>query len=1154
MVQFTKLRISGFKSFVDPTDLLFEPGLTGVVGPNGCGKSNLVEALRWVMGETSPKSMRGGEMDDVIFAGSAKRPSRDIAEVAISLDNRRRIAPAQFNEHDELEVTRRIHRGSGSAYRVNGREVRARDVQMLFADAATGAHSPAMVGQGRVGALINAKPTERRALLEEAAGIAGLNTRRHEAELRLRAAETNLERLDDVVVTLEAQLQSLKKQARQAKRYRKIAEELRRKDALLLHIEAEAAKGGLEAARQALVRSEGEVTERSREAATRAKEQAQLAARLPGERQAEAEKAASLQRLLVERDNLTREAKRIEEAEAESRRRIGQIEMDLARARALAEDAAKAGEALAEERRSLQEATAGQEAERQESEARLAAVNKSLSNVEQRFADLSEELARTEAAASSLERRISDWESRNATLAKRKTELDDQRAKIRQKSIAGDDLAAAAQAAEEAQATFEALQKAGEQAAENLTEARRQEAEARKTLNSAEEAHTKLQAEADALSSLLDKGVSPDCSPVVDSVSVDPGYEAALGAALGDDLILPEDETAPLHWRSLTAYPDEPNLPNGSEALAAFVQAPASLARRLAFIGVVPDAETARRLQPDLGPGHRLVTRNGGLWRWDGLTVTPDAPMPAAQRLQQRNRLRKLRREVQAAAVALSEARECCTHAQARAEDAGEQEAQTRQGLQRSGQAVNDAAARLSALKQQQAAQESRLAASDEALARLEVDLMEARSALAEARTDSDSLSDSSESRARKEQLWKEVTSQRDQQAACRLAVDDLQRKAAARAERLRAIAEEIASWTRRSEQSKSHIADLDGRLESVAGELQALASRPAELHRHGEELAVQIEAAELARRQASDRLAISERQLGEADRAAKAAEAALASAREERVRSEASVSQCQHNLDNLSQRVREHLDCDMARVAEVAEIDPDQVLPERDQVEAKVARLTRERDAIGPVNLRAEQEARELEEKIAELERERADLLSAIARLRQGIASLNREGRERLLAAFEVVNEHFSKLFVRLFGGGRAHLRMTESEDPLDAGLEILASPPGKRLQVLSLLSGGEQALTALALLFAVFLTNPSPVCVLDEVDAPLDDANVDRFCTLVEEMAERMDTRFIIITHHRMTMARVDRLFGVTMAERGVSQLVSVDLEAAESLRESA
>jgi chromosome segregation protein len=332
------------------------------------------------------------------------------------------------------------------------------------------------------------------------------------------------------------------------------------------------------------------------------------------------------------------------------------------------------------------------------------------------------------------------------------------------------------------------------------------------------------------------------------------------------------------------------------------------------------------------------------------------------------------------------------------------------------------------------------------------------------------------------------------------------------------------------------------------------LAERPAAIAAQRQSLLESLERATLARREAADRLAEGETRSGEADRALKAAEVAMAAAREDRVRSESLLAQAEAARAMLAERIREHLDCAPEALPELAEIDPGLELPERLGLEAKLQKLLREREAIGPVNLRAEAEAAELDTQITGLQAERGDLVAAIARLRQGIASLNREGRERLLAAFEIVNGHFSDLFTRLFGGGHAHLKLTEAEDPLEAGLEIMASPPGKRLQVMSLLSGGEQALTALAMLFGVFLTNPAPICVLDEVDAPLDDANVDRFCSLVEELSHSTATRFLVITHHRMTMARMDRLFGVTMAERGISQLVSVDLQRAVELRASA
>ncbi|MGH6932129.1 MAG: chromosome partitioning protein ParA, partial [Dongiaceae bacterium] len=396
-----------------------------------------------------------------------------------------------------------------------------------------------------------------------------------------------------------------------------------------------------------------------------------------------------------------------------------------------------------------------------------------------------------------------------------------------------------------------------------------------------------------------------------------------------------------------------------------------------------------------------------------------------------------------------------------------------------------------------------------------------------------------------------ELADRRSRLVDCRSAHDRLEREAEARGRRLGAITSERLSWVERVAEAARQLAALADRRVAAEVEISTLTQRPAEIAEQRRELMALVESAATGRRAAADRLAEAETRVAEAVKALKRAETHLAEVRENRIRAEAAVAQSDEASETLAQRIRERLECQPKQTAAVAELDDADELPDREATEARLNRLQRERENMGPVNLRAEAEAAELEQQIAGLQSERSDLVNAVARLRTGIASLNREGRERLLAAFELVNGHFQKLFTRLFGGGHAHLKLTEAEDPLEAGLEIMASPPGKRLQVMSLLSGGEQALTALSLLFAVFLTNPAPICVLDEVDAPLDDANVDRFCSLVEELAHSTATRFLVITHHRMTMARVDRLFGVTMAERGVSQLVSVDLQQAARLR---
>jgi len=1154
LVQFTKLRLSGFKSFVDPTDVFIEGGVTGIVGPNGCGKSNLVEALRWAMGENSAKRMRGSEMDDVIFAGSASRPARNFADVTLALDNSDRTAPAMFNEFDQLEVVRQITRGQGSTYRVNGKEVRARDVQLLFADAASGAHSPALVSQGRIGAIVNAKPTDRRALLEEAAGIMGLHSRRHEAELRLRAAETNLERLDDVISTLETQHQGLKKQARQATRYRNINDQVRKLEAIILHLEAEAARATLAEAQEALREAERLVAEQTEAAAATATQQSEAAAQLPDLRQEEAEAAAALQRLLVDRDNLRRDEERAAAELEQAEQRRAQFEGDKQRAETNATDAREALARLEEERERLSREAEGESDARETVDARLREATEAVTAREHELSELTQRVATDEARAGSLEKRIRELMQRQERLRAQLEDNRRQKGDVQAETAQDEELQATAAQLSLAEATLESSLTAAEQAAAKLTELQESEAKARSALQEATSKRAKLEAEAQALAAVLQVGEPDIWPPLVDSVSVNTGYETALGAALGDDLSASSDEAAPVHWETLPPFTAPAALPAGATPLNSLVKAPEALARRLSQIGVVADVASGTRLQKDLAPGQRLVTREGALWRWDGFTAKADAPTAAAVRLEQRNRLTELTEEV-ATAIAESESAETRNlRAKAAAEEAAATDKATRSQVEQSFAEVDRLRRRETGLTQKAADARSRLTALEETEQRLKSDLDEAEQELTASRQEAADLPSLDSERERIQEIRTLLAEQRTEQAERRSDLDRVIRESEARGQRLLAINTEEASWTRRVTETQRHMVELDERLGGLAEDIVRLKAVPLQLTERRERLAELVEAAESERKKAADNLATAETRLAEADRNLKQSETALASKRENRVRSEAAVTQGEQSLEVVKDKVRDKLNCSMSQVLEVAEVPPGSDLPPREDAETKLARLLRERENMGPVNLRAEAEAQELDQQITGLQNERSDLIAAIARLRQGISSLNKEGRERLLEAFEKVNSHFSELFVRLFGGGRAHLKLTESEDPLDAGLEIMASPPGKRLQTLSLLSGGEQALTALSLLFAVFLTNPAPVCVLDEVDAPLDDANVDRFCTLIDELTRSSSTRFLVITHHRMTMARVDRLFGVTMGERGVSQLVSVDLETAEELRKTA
>lgn len=1152
-MKFNRLRLSGFKSFVDPTDLIIEPGLTGVVGPNGCGKSNLLEAMRWVMGENSFKNMRGSGMEDVIFAGTTGRPARNHAEVVLYIDNSDRSAPAAYNEFDMIEVSRKIERDQGSTYRINGREVRARDVQLLFADASTGAHSPALVRQGQIAQLISSKPINRRRILEEAAGITGLYTRRHEAELRLKAAETNLTRLDDVVAQVESQLASLKRQARQAVRYRNLSGQIRETEAILLHLRWEHAVATLKQSEEKLAETDQRVTELTREAAAATTIEAEAADRLPPLREKEAEEAARLHRLTVERENLDAEETRAKEQATRLTARLDQIGQDLARERHLIEDTQGAMARLDTEAGELRAAEEGQAQAQQKAETRVEETRVTLEAAESELDRINQEIAALNAERTSLVRsveqgrqRIEKLERQLAEIARERETLSDAEEKKAQIALQSAEL-------DEAAAHVAEAERLALEAEEARRKAQDDEKVSREPMQAAERAAGDLAAEAKTLADLLAVGESDLWPPVIDAITVEHGYETALGAALGDDLAVPEDQAAPIHWGTLAPFDSAPALPDGATPLSYFVKAPASLARRLSQIGIVVSVEEGRRLQTQLMPGQRLVTQTGALWRWDGYTAAADAPTASARRLEQRNRLADLEKELASARAIAAEARGAFDAAHVAAEEAMQQEQARRAALREAQVAQNRIRDALAAAERAASAQLSRLAALAESGERLSGDKVEASRALEEAEIALQNLKPDEEPRAKAAELRDRVAALRLELSEARAEHEGLRREAEQRTRRLSAIAQERDAWQLRATNAERQIGTLEERKAEAETELKALEGVPAEIEEKRRALLTLISEAETARGQAADDLATAEKTLAEAVKHAKDVQHQLGDTREERARIDGLVTGGRERRAEAEERIREVLECEPEAALAQANLEEGSTLPDLEQIDSKLERLKRERESLGGVNLRAEEESRELTEQLETMTSEREDLVSAIAKLRQGIGSLNREGRERMLEAFEKVNANFSRLFTHLFGGGEAHLKLTESDDPLEAGLEIMARPPGKRLQVMSLLSGGEQALTAMSLIFAVFLTNPSPICVLDEVDAPLDDSNVERFCDLMDEMTRTTDTRFLIITHHALTMARMNRLYGVTMQERGVSTLVSVDLDLAETMREA-
>ncbi len=1502
--QLARLRIAGFKSFAEPVSLDILPGLTGIVGPNGCGKSNVVEALRWAMGETSARSLRGGEMDDVIFDGTTARASRNLAEVTITLNG---ALPDPWQNEAELQVTRRIERGAGSAFRANGRELRARDVQTLYADLASGARSSGMVSQGRVAALVNAKPEERRQVLEEAAGITGLHARRHEAELKLRAAEANLSRADDLRTQIEGAQEGMRRQARQAARYRNISALVRAAEtehlAVLLaaaraqaeqaeaahgdagaaatkaRLEAESAEAALDAAEAALPALRGRladaarVLERRRMAAEGQAEEAERAAKDVAEAErrlleleadlsvaekGRADADASVTRLAGETERLQQRSNALpgKAGEAEAACHLAEtranaalfasdaadqaaLEASLASAQAktihaaatqrleaaravhlheageqvaaeaalvapdllaMAEaEVAGAGEMLAAARERLELADQARNAAAQahaelrmaasQAEAAHAAAAQHRNAAAQRLQRLTQALdaaqqaldalgarrvaaekladahAKSESAlamSASSARNLADCERAASAAGQHAAEaaraqadlfaatsraqaaLADAEARalrvgsecagalsaLQQAEAAAPDtaaLAASAGALADAQAAL-AESKAGLQAAQEIS--RQTEAEAASARQSSNTTRAEAAQHAGAAAGLAqalpesqDGGPGSVLAALIVSADLELALGAALGGAAGDTL----DGTADRYWRCLPPETMPPALPDSAVALADFVRAPAALQRALAFVALLPDTADGDAIQAKLPPGTVAVTRQGACWRWDGHVTRAGAPNPAALLLAQRRRL--------------AEARTASEAAQARADDASHrldaataQAASAMAAAERAGAAQEEAAllVREAADRHQRAASKATLwetqqaalrPAADRLLAeqadadslanqaRQAVDALPDVAALAEAADAADALARSS--RAALEAARAEQQATRSSLEAARDHAASLDRQAAEIAARIAASGpalDDLAAETARAEAilaeaeaSLAGLPDLAGvratlrdaaSAETAArdGEVQARAARTsaeaglasardslAALRvRHSETASHQAAQAGLLARAEADLLQ-AERDLRQAQAgltaladasalsdAAQAARVALDAARldkqsaqaqfgalqaelgqirlalevargeltawqdrhqeadaraqtlagragtarrtwQERatapaeaarraeasatalVSAEADHTEAAQRLDTAEQRAREaalaHRDGEqragacretalraeatrqatlgamqavLARAAD--RLGADATLPvaadasdtAEERARRRFERLSREREEMGPVNLRAELELAELDERVATLAREREELGTAIAKLRGAIGHLNREGRARLTAVFTEVDQHFRTLFTRMMGGGQAHLALTGSDDPLLAGLEIYAEPPGKKLVSLSLLSGGEQALTALSLIFAVFRCTPAPISVLDEVDAPLDDANVERFCTLLDDVVRDTGTRFLVVTHHQLTMSRMDRLFGVTMQERGVSRLLSVDLRSAVAMVE--
>ncbi|MEM9939005.1 MAG: chromosome segregation protein SMC [Pseudomonadota bacterium] len=1145
-----ELRIAGFKSFVDPENVPIEHGLTGIVGPNGCGKSNLLEALRWAMGANSARAMRGGEMDDLIFSGAAGRPARELAEVTLVLDNSDRTAPPEFNASDTLEIMRRLKRGAGSTYKLNGRTVRGKDVKLIFADASTGANSPSLVRQGQISELIASKPQNRRRILEEAAGISGLNTRRHEAELKLRSAETNLERLSEVSAEVQRQLESLKRQARKARKYKELTTTINALEAYLAHLKWQSAKSDRETTALSLAKAKSEVERLTREAATAETRRLEASEGLQPLRNAESIASGKLGQSKIELVRLETEHKNAAEIVAGLERELTRLSDDIEREQAQKEEAEAT---LAEARDSLAALPVANDTTNKEKEAQaertLADAKAALTAAEEEADAAANRLSQTRAEIQAMEANAEAHHRRKERLEQEVTALSTKLTNLPDISDLARALSDAERVEETAKTAFETANRAISEAEETVVTTQDTEAEAKAPANEAEDRLRMLETEIAGLQRLLRKADSSSAPPVIDQIKTRDGYEKAVAAALGDDLQASTDPTAALFWGGRDM--DRAVLPGDARPLTDFVEAPGELAARLSQCGVVSVSE-GRKLAGELSCGQRLVTLDGHLWRWDGFTRTPAAPIAAAERLEQQARLEAAQASLGGARKALSETETRFIEAKAARIGAEEDLKRLRGGAQNAANELDQARRSLAVAIQNRDKAGVQSDAVRENLTRVEAELAIATDAFRTAvrPENKDAIS---ELQLKLDQKRTALRLAREHETEARGRLTDLTRNREQAMARRTALERDVDRWAGRLEASGTRVEALLRRRTEAVSEAAEARARPEKLKSERDLLAQRVETLTTERQEAADALAERETAIREVESAARSASnlamsaretLAIANARQENAQErfneaiEIAQAQFQRTPEGLLQLAEQGLDAE-----ELADIDTK-------EAETRAEVLRRDREQLGGVNMEAESEAEDLASRLGTQEDEKADLTAAISKLREGVAALNEEGRHRLMEAFEKVNEHFKALFTTLFRGGEAELRLVDADDPLMAGLEIFAQPPGKRLGTLSLMSGGEQALTATALIFAVFLSRPAPICVLDEVDAPLDDANVDRFCRMLDEMRNRTNTRFIVITHNPVTMSRMDRLFGVTMREKGVSKLVSVDLDAAEEL----
>ena len=1143
-MKFQSVRISGFKSFLEPTEIQMNRGLTGVVGPNGCGKSNIVEAIKWIMGENSARQMRGDGMDDVIFSGTNERPSRNFAEVSIKLDNSEKKAPAIFNHYDEIEITRKIEREKGSVYRVNGKQVRARDIQLIFADNGTGARSSGIVGQGRIAQIIDSNPEDRRVILEEAANIKGLHSRRHEAELKLKGASDNLDRLSDIEQTYKEQLIELEKQGRKAARYRSVGERIRKAEATLFFNLMNNAKKEANDLDIQLKNANENVSQGQIKVAEHTKSQLHLANKIPDLKKDEAEKAAILQTLNITKIKLDEEKSSAQNTLQNIINQINLINNDIARESEIKEDAKKSLSNLLTEEKNLKEDSENFSTKITKATDLVKKLRSISDTADDKLSTITSEIYSIKSDKSDLEKRIKNLKQKievtQNQLANFNIEDDKNRFKLDKEKIIN--LKKLIQENNQLNDGYNVELEKLEKLETRLVEEK----------NTAVFEFNKVNLEFDSLSTLLGRDTlnSNTLEKTIGNIN---NLEEAIGSVLGETLLAPilsDDQSTEnaTYWRDDFKTISTASLPESVIPIVTKITKSSILDTALKGVGIVDNKEIAFRLQKELTFGQALTTPSGGLWRWDGFVQPQGVQNSYSERLQQIARLRLLQNKLPSLKEkqSLSEKRleECFNNIKKYKDDLANLQVKLASLISESNE-----------LELQNTKVESKLLSSEALIKELKNTERVSLEELSELEKEFNNSLNLPSLLAEELKVRNNADQSRNELTDAMAAEQQIKSEESFKSRNLIQLGHQKENWKVREEEAKTRLISLEERLKASQDEKNRLSTLPESFEKKETELNTKIEEAISNRNIAADQLVKNETSLNDADKLVREAEKAVSTLREEMIKIEALLNLSKAKIENIEDRVFEKLKIKSTELNKfINSKEEDQPIKSIEILEKTLQRLLNERETLGAVNLRAEDEMNEMLNKIEVMSKERVDLEEAIAKLRSGIFELNKEGRQRLKESFEEVNENFKKLFQKLFGGGNAELRLVGNEDPLQAGLEVLASPPGKKMQLLSLLSGGEQALTAISLIFSVFLCNPAPICILDEVDAPLDDTNVGRFCDLLNQIVDETNTYFMVITHHRLTMAKMDRLFGVTMEQKGISKLVSVDLEQASRIRDIA